>query len=93
MRVFPQGQRAIGALAAPVVVDSLGDGQDVGFGKRAVQGRTAVSAGPEADSLGGVCHIGLARIILPFKSGQVHQDVLWSWFASEGDSIMSTSFA
>ena len=33
VRVFPHVQRAIGALAATVVADGLGDGQDVGFSK------------------------------------------------------------
>src|SRR5215510_14651653 len=84
MRVFPQVQRAIGALTATVVADGLGDGQDVGFVKRAVQRRAAVPAGTEADPLGRVLHIGLARIILAFELGQVHQDVLWSWFPGEG---------
>ena len=36
VRVFPHVQRAIGTLAAAVVADGLGDGQDVGFRKRAV---------------------------------------------------------
>src|SRR5215831_21078818 len=72
VRVFPHVQRAIGALAAAVVADSLGDGQDVGFGKGAVQRRTAVPAGAEADPLGGVFHLGPARIILLFESGQVY---------------------
>ena len=77
VRVFPQVQRAIGALAAAVVADGLGNGQDVGLVKRSVQRRAAVPAGTEADPLSRVIHIGLARVILLFESGQVHQDVLW----------------
>ena len=84
MRVFPHVQRAIGTLAATIVADGLGDGQDMGFGKGAVQRRAAVPAGAEADPLGGVVHIGPARIILPFESGQINQYILWGWFACEG---------
>ena len=75
VRVLAHVERAVGALAAPVVADGLGDGQDVGFGERAAQRRAAVPAGAEADQLGGVSHIGPARVILPFEPGQIHQHV------------------
>ena len=35
VRVLAHVERAVGALAAPVVADGLGDGQDVGLGERA----------------------------------------------------------
>src|SRR5581483_1948560 len=54
VRVLAEVQRAVGAPAAAVVADGLGDGQDVGLGEGAVQRRAAVAAGAEADPLVGV---------------------------------------
>ena len=54
----------------------------IGLGKCPLPA-TAVAAGAEADPLGGVVHIGPARIILPFESGQMNQYILWGWFAGQ----------
>ncbi len=51
VRVLAHVQRAIRALFVPVVANGLRDGQDVRFGECAVERRTPMSAGAEADTL------------------------------------------
>ena len=79
MRVLPHVERAISALGAPVVADSLGDGQNMGLGERAAQRGAPVAAGAEADQLVGVAHVGPAGIILVFEPGQVDQHLFGGW--------------
>jgi hypothetical protein len=51
VRVFSDVQRAADALAAAVIADRLGDRYDVPLVERAMQGRAAMAAGAETDSL------------------------------------------
>ena len=86
--VLAHVERAVGALAAPVVADSLGDGQDMRLGERAVQRRAPVPAGAEADQLVRIFHVGAALVVLPFELGQIDQHLLWGRFAGEGEIAM-----
>ena len=84
VRVLAHVERAVDALASPVVADRLGDGQDVGLGERAAQRRAAVPAGAEADQLVGVAHVGLALVILAFEPGHVDEHLFRGRLAREG---------
>ena len=65
--VLAHAKRAVNALAAPVIADSLRDGQDVRFGKGAAQGGAPVPGRAEADQLLAVANIRLALVILTLK--------------------------
>ena len=84
VRVLAHVERAVRALATPVVADGLGDGQDVGLGERAVQRRATMAAGAEADQLVRVTQVGATLEILPFKPGQVNQHLFRSRLARKG---------
>ena len=81
VRVLAHVERAVRALAAPVVADGLGDSQDVSLRERAVQRRAPVSAGAKTDQLVGVTQIGQTLEILSFEPGQVNQHLFRSRLA------------
>src|SRR6516162_6398125 len=76
VRILTHVEWTVRALVASVLADGLSNGQDVGFGERAPQRRTSVSAGPEADHLVGITEVRTALEILPFEPGHVHQHLL-----------------
>ena len=51
VRILAHVKRAVRALRSPVVADRLRDGENMRFGKGAVQRGTAMSAGSETDHL------------------------------------------
>src|SRR5262249_62000628 len=67
--VFADIERTVGALATPVVADSLRDGQDMRLGERTVQRRATVPAGAEAHQLVRGSHAPQAPRILPLGLG------------------------
>ena len=71
------------AVRLPVITDSLRDGQNVRFRERAVQRRTAVSAGPETDHLIRIMIIGPPLKVFAFESGHIDQDFLRSGVARQ----------
>ena len=83
VRVLAHVQRAVRAFDAPVIADGLGNGEYVGLGKAAVQRRTAVSTGAEADQLVGVAHVRPTLVILSLESGQIDQECFGSGLARE----------
>ena len=83
VRILAHVERTIGALAAPVVADGLGDGQDVRLGERAAQRRAPVPAGAEADTLLWASHVRLVLVVLRFEPGQVDQHLPGSRLARE----------
>ena len=83
MRVFAHVKRAIGCLRAPIIANGLGDREDVRLGERAVEGRSPVPAGAEADSLRGMIKIRPAFEILLFEAGQIDQHLLRCRLAGE----------
>ena len=82
--VFPHVEWAAGSLLSPVVADRLRNCEDVRFGERALQRRTAVSTGAEADQLIGIMQVGMALEIFLLQTSDVDQHFLWRRFASEG---------
>jgi hypothetical protein len=81
--VFSHIEWTVSALLPPVVADRLSNCQNVRLGKCAVQRRTAVSAGAEADELVGIMEVGMARKIVPLEASDVQQHLLRSRFARE----------
>jgi hypothetical protein len=84
VRVLAHVERSVRALAVPVLADGLGDSQDVGLGERAVERRTAVPAGAEADQLVGVTHVGPALVVSSFELRRIDEQILRCRFAGEG---------
>ena len=84
VRVFAHIEWAIRTVAAPVVADGLGHGEDVCFGEGAVEWRASVSAGAEDDQLIRIVEVGPAFKILTFKLGHVHQHALGCGEACKG---------
>ena len=84
VRVLAHVERAVDALAAAVVADGLGDGQDVGLGERAAQRRASMPAGAEAHELIGIANVRLAFVILPLEPGEVDQHLLRRRPAGQG---------
>jgi hypothetical protein len=76
VRVLAQEERSIGALAAPVVADRLGDGEHVGLGERARERRAAMPAGAERDALRGVVEVGLPRVVLALEAREIDEQLL-----------------
>src|SRR5580704_1662220 len=64
VRVFAHIEWAICGLSATVVADGLGHGEDVGFGKGAMEWRTSVSTGAKDDHLIGIFEVGPALVVL-----------------------------
>ena len=64
-----------GAARAPlttaVVANRLCDRRDMSLGERPAERRAPVAAGPEADELGRIPHIGLPLVVLPLESRQI----------------------
>src|SRR5215813_254701 len=81
--VLSHVERAVGALAAPVVADSLRDGQDMRLSERTVQWRATVPAGAKTHQLVRVSHVRPALVILPFELGQIDQHLFGGWLACE----------
>src|SRR5271165_1765707 len=75
MSVLAHIERAVDPLTAPVVANSLRNGQDMSLGERAAQRRAAVSAGSETDQLVGISNVGSPRVILSFEQGKIHQHI------------------
>jgi len=73
VRVLAQVQGTVSSLAAPVITDSLRDGQDVSFGEGAAERRAAVPTRSETDHLVGVAKVRLALVIFAFKPGHIDQ--------------------
>src|ERR1700684_691405 len=91
MSVFAHEQGAADVFAAPVFADGLGDGENMGLGKRAVQAGTAMSAGSETYQLRGVGCVGLAIEIFALELTNVDQDICGRRFAGQridGHSIL-----
>src|SRR5262249_221540 len=72
------------ALAAAVLNDGLGDGEDVRLGEGAVQRRTAVAARAEADELVGVADVGASLKIFALQFGDVGEHIGRRGLAGEG---------
>ena len=75
MCVLAQIERTVNTLAAPIVANGLGDGENVGFRERAVEGGAAVTAGAEADELVRVREVGLTVVIVALELVEVDQQL------------------
>ncbi len=67
VRIFAHLKRAVDVLAAAVIANGLGDGENVGFVEGAGQRRAAMPARAEADQLIWVGHIRPPFVILAFE--------------------------
>ena len=74
MRILAHEQRTGGALNLAVLTDCLRNRQYVGLGECAIEGRAAVSAGPEADQFRWVAGTRFAFEILALQFAHVDQD-------------------
>ena len=83
MRVLAHVNGAVNPVSSPVVADGLGNGQDMGLGKRAVEGGPPVSTGAEADKLVGIAQIGLAPIVFLLELGDVDQHLFGGRFTRQ----------
>ena len=75
VRVLAHVQRPVRTLRAPIVADSLRDGQNVGFGKRSVQRRAAMSAGAEDDQLVRIVGVRMILVVLAFQPREIDQQL------------------
>src|SRR6266404_200010 len=73
VRVLAHVKRAIRADALPVIADRLCNGENMRFGKRAMQRRSPVSTGPETHQLVRVAQVRPALKIFAFKLSHVDQ--------------------
>ncbi len=69
MRILPDEKRPVSPMPPTVITDGLGNGQNMGFGKRAGQGGAAMAARAEADELIGILQVRRAFIVGTFESG------------------------
>jgi hypothetical protein len=83
VRVFAHVERAGDALGLAILADGLRDGQDVGLGERAVQGRAAVPAGAKADELLRIVGIWPPLVIGVLQFRQIDQQLSRRGFASQ----------
>src|SRR5439155_12818057 len=73
------------------LADRLRDGDDMGFGEGAVQGRATMAAGAEADELLRIADIGEAGVVFVHQPAYVDEQFGWSRFAGERRSEEHTS--
>ena len=69
--VDPHEERTIDAVLRTIETDRLGDGEDVLFVERALDGCSAVARGPERDPLRGDRGVGLERVVRRHESRNV----------------------
>ena len=67
----------------PVIADRLRDGQNVRFGKGAVQRRASVTAGPKAHHLVRVAQVRPPLKIFAFELRHIDQHLFWGGFPRE----------
>jgi hypothetical protein len=68
-------------MRTPIIADRLGNRQNVRFGERTIERGAAVTAGAEANHLGGVVHARTPLEIVAFETGRINQQLLWSRFS------------
>ena len=73
VRVAPDEQRAVGALAVAVPADRLGRRRDVRLVEGAVERRAAVAGRPERDPLGGVGRVRPDVVVGPHEPVEVDE--------------------
>ncbi len=73
VRVFPQKQRASNPFRLAELDQRLGDGRNVGIGKRAVARGPPMAAGAEADELQWIIGIGLLIVIGRQQTRNINQ--------------------
>src|SRR4051812_19108024 len=83
MGVLAHVERPIGALAAPIITNGLGNGQNMALVERAVQGSAAVAAGAKAHQLVDIARVGLTLEIIALKPGRIDEHVFGSRLSRE----------
>jgi hypothetical protein len=83
VRVLAHEERPGEALALAVFADGLRDGEDVRFGEGAVERRTAMSAGAEADELVRIREVRLARVVIAFELAEIDEEFGGGGFSGE----------